>query len=59
MSEDNDDIDEVEDDWDEVLIDMRRFAVEQAVLMRAPGESMDQIFERASRIVEYMANGRG
>ncbi|HYD87839.1 MAG TPA: hypothetical protein VEA80_10215 [Vitreimonas sp.] len=58
MSEDIDEV-EIEEEWDETLIDVRRFAVEQAVLMRSPGESLDQIFERASRIVEYIAYGRG
>lgn len=48
---------EMDDEWDEVLIDMRRFGVEQAVMMRAPGESLDDILRRAERIVEYLANG--
>jgi len=57
-ADDDDDLDEIEDEWDEVLIDMRRFAVEQAVLMRAPGETLEQIFDRADQIVEYIVNGR-
>ena len=52
-------VEEVEEDWDEVLIDMRRFAVEQAVLMRASGETLEDVFRRADRIVEYIANGAG
>lgn len=57
-ADDDDDLDEIEDEWDEVLIDMRRFAVEQAVLMRAPDETLEQIFDRADQIVEYIVNGR-
>lgn len=50
---------EAEEEWDEVLIEMRRFAIEQAVLMRAPGDTLATIFERADRIVDYLANGSG
>jgi len=57
MSQDAEDLEEIEE-WDEVLIDMRRFAVEQAVLMRGPSESMDQIFERADHIIDYITAGR-
>jgi hypothetical protein len=56
---DEPDVDEIEEEWDEVLIEMRRFAVEQAVLMRTPNDSLDDIFARADRIVEYIANGVG
>lgn len=55
---DDADIEEMEEEWDEVLIEVRRFAVEQAVLLRAPGESLEQIFDRADRIADYIANGR-
>jgi hypothetical protein len=58
VSQDIDEVEEIEEEWDEVLIDMRRFAVEQAVLMRAPGETMDQIFERADHIIDYITAGR-
>ncbi len=57
MSQDAEELEEIEE-WDEVLIDMRRFAVEQAVLMRGPNESMDQIFERADHIIDYITAGR-
>jgi hypothetical protein len=53
----SDQIEEIEDEWDETAIDIRRFAVEQAVLMRAPGDSLTQIFERADKIVEYIVAG--
>jgi hypothetical protein len=53
----DDDIEEVEDEWDETLIEMRRFAIEQSVLMRAPSDKMTDVFERADRILEYLANG--
>ncbi len=48
-------VEEVEEEWDEVLIDMRRFAVEQAVIMKAPSDTLADVFERADRIVEYIA----
>ena len=56
---DEPEIEEVEEDWDEALIEVRRFAVEQAVIMRAPNDSLAQVFERADRIVEYIARGAG
>jgi hypothetical protein len=38
---------------------MRRFAVEQAIALRAtPNETMDQIFERADLIIDYITSGR-
>jgi hypothetical protein len=55
---DSPEFEEVEEEWDEVLIDMRRFAVEQSVLLRAPGESLTEVLQRADRIVEYLANGQ-
>jgi hypothetical protein len=58
VSQDIDEVEEIEEEWDEVLIDMRRFAVEQAVLMRGTGETMDQIFERADLIIDYITSGR-
>ncbi|MCL4714311.1 MAG: hypothetical protein KJZ75_05350 [Hyphomonadaceae bacterium] len=48
---------EVEEEWDEVLIDMRRFAVEQAVLLRAPGDTLADVLKAAERIVQYIAHG--
>jgi hypothetical protein len=48
---------ELEDEWDETAVDIRRFAVEQSVLMRAPGDGLAQIFERADKIVEYIVAG--
>lgn len=56
---DEPEVEEIEQDWDEVLIEMRRFAVEQAVIMRAPGDTLADIFESADRIVEYLGNGAG
>ena len=47
-------VEEVEEEWDEVLIDMRRFAVEQAVIMKAPSDTLADVFERADRIVQYI-----
>lgn len=59
MSQDIDEVEEIEEEWDEVLIEMRRFAVEQAITLRAsPGETMDQIFERADLIIDYITSGR-
>jgi hypothetical protein len=48
-------VEEVEEEWDEVLIEMRRFAVEQAIIMKAPGDTLTDVFERADRIVGYIA----
>lgn len=48
---------EVEEEWDEVLIDMRRFAVEQAVLLRTPGDTLADVLKAAERIVQYIAHG--
>jgi hypothetical protein len=59
VSQDIDEVDEIEEEWDEVLIEMRRFAVEQAIALRAgPSETMDQIFERADHIIDYITSGR-
>jgi hypothetical protein len=41
--------------WDEVLIEMRRFAVEQAVIMKAPSDTLADVFEKADRLVEYIS----
>lgn len=48
---------EVEEEWDEVLIDMRRFAVEQAVLLKSPGDTLADVLKSAERIVQYIAHG--
>ena len=48
-------VEEVEEEWDEVLIEMRRFAVEQAVIMKTPSDTLADVFERADRIVEYIS----
>lgn len=53
----SDHAEEVEDEWDETAVDIRRFAVEQAVLMRAPSDTLEQIFQRADKIVEYIVGG--
>jgi hypothetical protein len=49
--------DELEDEWDETAIDIRRFAVEQAIALRGPSDGLAQIFERADKIVEYIVAG--
>ena len=48
-------VEEVQEEWDEVLIEMRRFAVEQAIIMKAPSDTLTDVFERADRIVEYIS----
>ena len=48
---------ELVDEWDETAVDIRRFAVEQAIALKAPGDSLAQIFERADKIVEYIVAG--
>lgn len=56
----SDDIEEIEEEWDEVAVEIRRFAIEQAVALRAsPSEPLEDIFKRANRIVDYIANGTG
>ena len=48
-------VEEVEEEWDEVLIEMRRFAVEQAVIMKDSSDTLADVFERADRIVGYIS----
>ena len=48
-------VEEIEEEWDEVLIEMRRFALEQAVIMKTPNDTLAEVFERADRIVEYIS----
>ena len=52
-------IEEVEEEWDEVLIEMRRFAVEQAIALRAPGDTLAEVFKTADRIIDYITTGSG
>ncbi|HVY85627.1 MAG TPA: hypothetical protein VG943_10870 [Caulobacterales bacterium] len=51
------DVEEVDYEWDEVLIEMRRFAIEQAIALRAQGESLDDVFKTADRIIDYITQG--
>ncbi|HWA01548.1 MAG TPA: hypothetical protein VG841_14670 [Caulobacterales bacterium] len=53
------DVEEVEYEWDEVLIEMRRFAVEQAIALKAPSETLDDVFKTADRIIDYITQSGG
>ena len=53
----DDEVEEIEEEWDEVIIEMRRFAVEQAIIMKGPTDTLADVFERADRIVDYIAQG--
>ncbi|MES1202079.1 MAG: hypothetical protein ABUS57_11605 [Pseudomonadota bacterium] len=55
----SEEVEEVEYEWDEVLIEMRRFAVEQAISLKTPSDSLDDIFKKADRIIDYISTGTG